>query len=173
MRSTERVALPAFQTLVDAHARDVTRLATALAGTSDGDDVAQQAWLQAWTAYPRLRSSRNLRSWLLTITARCATDRYRQRGRAPVPTDPLPEVPVTRPAEPDPELWAAVRNLPKRQRLAVALRYVADLDHAAIARTLGTTPAASRRLVSDALAALRTDALKDAEPAMKEGASDA
>jgi predicted RNA polymerase sigma factor len=47
--------------------------------------------------------------------------------------------------------------LPERQRLAVALRYVADLDHADIARHLGTTPAATRRLVSDALATLRRE----------------
>jgi hypothetical protein len=34
---------------------------------------------------------------------------------------------------------------------------VADLDHPTIAAALGTTPAMSRRLVSDALATLRKD----------------
>ena len=51
------VSLPAFQTLVDAHWRDVARLAHALAGPVDGDDVAQQAWTQALAAYPALRST--------------------------------------------------------------------------------------------------------------------
>ena len=51
------VKLPAFQTLVDAHWRDVARLAHALAGPVDGDDVAQQAWTQALAAYPSLRSA--------------------------------------------------------------------------------------------------------------------
>lgn len=166
MRSTDGVALPAFQSLVDAHARDVTRLAAALAGPADADDVAQQAWLQAWTAYPQLRTSRNLKSWLLTITARCATDRHRSRIRAPAPTDALPEPGVAGPTEPDPELWAAVRRLPERQRLAIVLRYVADLDHASIARTLDTTTAATRRLVSDALVNLR------AEPTVRQGERD-
>ncbi|HZC27640.1 MAG TPA: sigma-70 family RNA polymerase sigma factor [Actinopolymorphaceae bacterium] len=166
MRSTDGVALPAFQSLVDAHARDVSRLAAALAGPSDADDVAQQAWLQAWTAYPQLRTSRNLKSWLLTITARCATDRHRNRSRAPAPTDPLPDVAVSGPTEPDPALWSAVRRLPERQRLAIVLRYVADLDHASIARALDTTTAATRRLVSDALATLRT------EPTVTEGEFD-
>ena len=41
------------------------------------------------------------------------------------------------------------------QRLAVTLRFVGDLDHAEVARHLGTTPVATRRLVSDALATLR------------------
>ncbi len=48
---------------------------------------------------------------------------------------------------------AQVRALPERQREAVALRYIADLDHAGVAAAMGTTPAATRRLVSDALAA--------------------
>jgi RNA polymerase sigma factor (sigma-70 family) len=128
----------------------------------DGDDAAQQAWTQALQAYPTLRSATNLRGWLLTITARCAIDVHRARARAPVPIggpSRLPERPSTaaRPGAdpPDPALWNAVRHLPDRQRTAIALRYVADLDHPAIARLLGTTPAATRRLVCDALGTLR------------------
>ncbi len=54
------------------------------------------------------------------------------------------------------DIWVLVADLPERQRVAVALKYVADLDHAGVAAALGTTPAASRRLVSDALSTLRT-----------------
>lgn len=159
------VNLPPFQQLVDAHWRDVARLAWSLAGPGEGDDVAQQAWTQALAAYPRLTSATNLRSWLMTITARCAMDGHRSRTRRPVPVDELPEPGATAAApgadlvvlEADPRLWQRVRALPPRQREAVALRYVADLDHAAVARAMGTTQAATRRLVSDALAALRTE----------------
>ncbi|MFC5998777.1 RNA polymerase sigma factor [Quadrisphaera sp. GCM10027208] len=154
--------LPPFQQLVDAHWRDVARLAHALAGPVDGDDVAQQAWTQALAAYPTLTSGRNLRGWLMTITARCATDSYRARSRRPVPVATLLDAPTAAGADEvagdrilDGVLWGRVRTLPERQRTALALRYVADLDHAAIARVLGTTPTATRRLVSDALAALR------------------
>ncbi|MGL5858990.1 MAG: RNA polymerase sigma factor [Angustibacter sp.] len=153
------VTLPPFQDLVDAHWRDVARLAHALAGPGDGDDVAQQAWTQALAAYPRIRSSRNLRSWLLTITARCATDAHRGRARRPVPQESLPDRPggdvVEDAVLPDQALWDQVRGLPERQRTALVLRYVTDLDHRAVAAALGTTPTASRRLVSDALIALR------------------
>jgi RNA polymerase sigma factor (sigma-70 family) len=158
------VSLPPFQHLVDAHWRDVARLAHALAGPVDGDDVAQQAWTQALAAYPALTDGRNLRGWLLTVTARCATDVHRSRARRAVPVAELADgaagsVPsAAEQAElPDGELWARVRGLPERQRTALALRYVADLDHAAVARALGTTPAATRRLVSDALMRLRED----------------
>ncbi|GAB3685740.1 RNA polymerase sigma factor [Angustibacter aerolatus] len=150
------VHLPPFQQLVDAHWRDVARLAHALAGPDDGDDVAQQAWTQALAAYPGLRDARNLRSWLLTVTARCATDVHRARARRADPVAELPDRPAPdrRPADDD-GLWQQVRALPDRQRTAVVLRYVGDLDHAGVAAALGTTPAATRRLVSDALATLR------------------
>ncbi len=157
------VTLPPFQSLVDAHWRDVGRLAHALAGPVDGDDVAQQAWTRALAAYPSLTSARNLRSWLLTITHRCAMDAHRGRARRAVPNaDPGDIAAHPTQAGPeaeshDPELWARVGRLPERQRDAVVLRYVADLDHAAIAAALATTPGMSRRLVSDALATLRKD----------------
>jgi RNA polymerase sigma factor (sigma-70 family) len=170
------VKLPAFQHLVDQHWRDVARLAHALAGPTDGDDVAQQAWAKALAAYPRLRSAANLRSWLLTITAHCALDAHRARARRPVPIGDVSALDDAPPggrsllgtgasgqsggARLGPEdagdpLWVAVRGLPERQATAIALRYIADLDHAQIASALGTTPATSRRLVSDALGTLR------------------
>ena len=158
------VQLPAFQTLVDAHWRDVARLAHALAGPVDGDDVAQQAWVQALAAYPSLRSGQNLRGWLLTITHRCAMDSHRGRARRAVPHDDpaaLEDATVHAPSAdaglPDTDVWERVAALPSRQREAVVLKYVGDLDHPTIAAALGTTPVMSRRLVSDALATLRKD----------------
>jgi RNA polymerase sigma factor (sigma-70 family) len=158
------VNLPPFQRLVDDHWRDVARLARALAGPVDGDDVAQQAWTQAYAGYPGLTSARNLRGWLLTITHRCAMDVHRSRGRRAVPTDDEtvlagsasvdgPDVGLV-----DTELWERVARLPERQREAVVLKYVGDLDHPAIAELLGTTPTMSRRLVSDGLRNLRASA---------------
>ena len=158
------MTLPPFQLLVDAHWRDVARLAHALAGPVDGDDVAQQAWTQALSAYPRLRSTSNLRGWLLTITSRCAMDVHRTRGRRAVPAHDIATIGdlsgralVKGPEKdrPDESLWSHVADLPERQRHAVVLKYVVDLDHTSIARALGTTPTMSRRLVSDGLAALR------------------
>jgi len=158
------VTLPPFQQLVDEHWRDVARLAHALAGPVDGDDVAQQAWTQALTAYPRLRSSSNLRGWLLTITSHCAMDVHRSRSRraAPAPDIAMISEVSARAAvmgpdrdRPDERLWSHVANLPERQRHALVLKYVVDLDHPSIAKALGTTPTMSRRLVSDGLAALR------------------
>lgn len=149
------VRLPAFQELVDDHWRDVARLAAALAGAQDGPDVAQQAWTQALANYSSLSHARNLRGWLLTITARVATDFRRERGRGPTTESNPPDGVSQDPLPLDEQLWALVRELPERQRIAVALRYGLDLPHAEVARHLGTTTNASRRLVSDALKTLR------------------
>ena len=158
------MTLPPFQHLVDAHWRDVARLAHALAGPVDGDDVAQQAWTQALAAYPRVLSSTYLRGWLLTITSHCAMDVHLSRGRRAVPAQDIALIgevsgrAVVKGPErdrPDESLWSHVADLPERQRHAVVLKYVVDLDHPSIAKALGTTPAMSRRLVSDALATLR------------------
>ena len=164
------MTLPPFQYLVDAHWRDVSRLAHALAGPVDGDDVAQQAWTQALAAYPRVRSNTNLRGWLLTITSHCAMDVHRSRGRRPVPVADIVVIGEVAGRSlmkgqdgdrPDEVLWSRVADLPERQRHAVVLKYVVDLDHPSIARALGTTPTMSRRLVSDALATLRLATTKD------------
>lgn len=159
------MSLPPFQQLVDAHWRDVARLAKALAGPVDGDDVAQQAWTQAYAAYPSVRSAANLRGWLLTITHRCAMDVHRSRQRRAVPTDDETLARAgDRPAAGadaalvDEDLWRRVARLPERQREAVVLKYVGDLDHPAIAELLGTSATMSRRLVSDGLKALRETA---------------
>ena len=44
------------------------------------------------------------------------------------------------PAELDPGLWAAVRALPLRQREAIVLRYVLDLEQHEIAEAMGVSP---------------------------------
>ena len=104
------VTLPPFQRLVDAHWRDVARLAHALAGPVDGDDVAQQAWTQALAAYPRLRSSDNVRGWLLTITARCATDVHRARARRPVSVADVADTLVLTPVRAELAAYSELRD---------------------------------------------------------------
>jgi DNA-directed RNA polymerase specialized sigma24 family protein len=52
----------------------------------------------------------------------------------------------------NPEVWAAVRGLPERQRLAIVLRYVADLPEADVAEVMGV----SRGTVASTLSAARS-----------------
>lgn len=151
---------PPFQQLVDSHWRDVARYAYGLAGP-DGEDIAQQAWAKALDAYPSIKTTKNLRGWIMTITHRCAMDHFRRAKRSPTTIEVLApgQWEPTRPGAdaqlPDTELWAALRALPERPRMAVCLKFLADLDHQAISTHMDVSPEMSRRLVSDGLKQLR------------------
>jgi RNA polymerase sigma factor (sigma-70 family) len=153
------VKLPPFQTLLDTHAGDVHRFLVATVGRVEADDCYQETWLAALRAYPRLRDAGNLRGWLLTIANRKAIDSIRARRRAPLPAGadlPEPAVEDERGGD-DGSLRAAVRELPPKQRTAVAMRYELDADYRLIARAMGTSEEAARRNVHEGLKRLRRE----------------
>lgn len=152
------VSLPPFQRLLDAHGRDVHRFLIAAVGRHDADDCYQETWLAALRAYPRLRDATNLRGWLFTIAHRKAIDHVRSRRRfisvvAEVPDQAAPAAP---PAADD-DLWEHVRELPAKQRTALALRYVTDAAYSEIAAVMGTSEDAARRNVHEGLKRLRLE----------------
>src|SRR5512140_701741 len=124
------VRLPPFQTLLDAHGPDVHRFLVASVGRHDADDCYQETWLAAMRAYPRLRDASNLRSWIFTVAHRKAIDHVRARRRQAVPVAEVPERASDAIHEPEEELWGRVRELPNKQRTAVALRFIADAPYA-------------------------------------------
>jgi RNA polymerase sigma factor (sigma-70 family) len=155
--TSAQLTLPPFQELIDAHGRDVHRFLRSLVG-QDADDCYQETWIAALRAYPRLRDDSNLRGWILTVAHRKAIDRIRARRREAVPLAELPEPSsdgAVRVA--DQELWEAVRELPDKQRTAVALRYVVDAAYAEVASVMGTSEEAARRSVHEGLKRLRTE----------------
>jgi DNA-directed RNA polymerase specialized sigma24 family protein len=160
------VNLPPFQTLLDAHGRDVHRFLVASVGRIDADDCYQETWLAALRAYPKLRDASNLRSWIFTIASRKAIDHVRSRRRQAVPAGEVPEPAHTAVAhsaghpgggDPADGLWRRVRALPPKQRTALALRYVADAGYNEISAVMGTSEDAARRNVHEALSRLRTE----------------
>lgn len=139
--------VPPFQRFVDEHRAAVYRVARAMAGPHDADDVFQETFLAAYRAYPRLTSGGDLRAWVLTIATRKAIDAGRRRARSPLPVEAVPEraAPVSPdPLDGEPELWAAVQELPPKMRAAVVHRYVHDLAYAQVAELTGTTEEGAR-----------------------------
>ena len=151
--------LPPFQTLLDAHGRDVHRFLVASVGRVDADDCYQETWMAALRAYPKLRDASNLRGWIFTVAHRKVIDHVRARRRVAVPVGDVPEAESTCEASAprDEDLWAHVRELPPKQRTAVALRYVTDAGYEEIAAVMGTSQDAARRNVHEALKRLRTE----------------
>jgi RNA polymerase sigma factor (sigma-70 family) len=156
------VNLPPFQSLLDSYRGDVYRFLVASVGVVDADDVYQETWIAALRAYPRLRRADNLRGWLLRIAQNKAIDSQRARARRPLPSDSLPEraaAPEAAPVTPDgePELWAAVRRLPPKQRAAVFCRSVLGMPYSELAELLDSSEDAARRNVHEGLKALREE----------------
>jgi RNA polymerase sigma factor (sigma-70 family) len=150
------VSLPPFEHVVAEHSRVVLRVCRALLPATDAEDAAAETFLAALRAYPRLRPDSDVRAWLVTIAHRKAIDVHRVRARSAVPLAELPERP-TAPVDPLPDssLWDAVRDLPEKQRGAVAYHYVADLPYAEVGALMGTSEAAARRNAADGVRALR------------------
>jgi RNA polymerase sigma factor (sigma-70 family) len=151
------VTPPPFQRLLDEHAAVLLRFCAASVGPVDADDCFQETVIAALRAYPKLRNADNLRGWLLTIAHNKALDMHRARARRPIPVEAIEETPAEDVDHPDQQLWAAVDDLPPKQRGAVLLRFLGDLSHREIASLLGSSEDAARRSLADGLARLRKE----------------
>jgi len=147
--------LPPFQQFMDEHAPLVHRFLASSVPPYEVDDCFQETFLSALRAYPRLADGSNVRAWVLTIASRKAIDGHRRRARIDVSSGGVPDRPGAPGPEEDPELWAAVRKLPAKQRGAVVLRYVNDLTYREIAKVLDCSEAAARQSAKAGLDRLR------------------
>lgn len=153
----------AFDLLVEAHRRDVYRLAYRLLGNhADADDLAQDAFLRAYRALPRFRADATFRTWLTRIVLNLAADRRRERGgMKPVALEDLP--PGEQPTVParasgvlgDAALHRAVGQLPPRQRETLILRVFQDMRFHEIAKVMGCTVGTAKANFFHALRGLR------------------
>jgi RNA polymerase sigma factor (sigma-70 family) len=133
-----------------------------MVGAVDADDCFQETWIAALRAYPRLRRADNLRAWLLRIAHNKAIDAHRARSRRPVPVESVPEPAGPPPAaggaeDSQPELWARLRELPRKQRTAVFCREVLGMPYAELALLLESSEDAARRNVHEGLKKLRRE----------------
>ena len=146
-----------FEEVVAEHGEVVMRVCRALLRPADADDAWSETFLSALRAYPDLRPDSNIRGWLVTIAHRKALDVIRRTSRV----DPVADVPERTPSRADPELpdddlRAAIAALPTKQRAAVVLHYLGDLQYADVGAALDTSAAAARRSAADGIANLRT-----------------
>jgi len=155
------VKLPPFQALLDEHSTDLYRFCVATAGWGEADDCFQETWIAALRAYPKLRRADNLRAWLFRIAQNKAIDLHRSRGRRPVPVEAVAEMAAAEPEAPvldgQPELWAALRDLPPKQRTAVFCRTVLGMPYDELAELLESSEDAARHNVFEGLKKLRVE----------------
>jgi RNA polymerase sigma factor (sigma-70 family) len=151
-----------FQSFLDEHRAPVLAFLRAMVGPVDADDCFQETFMAALRNYESLDGA-NPRAWVMTIARNKAIDHHRARARRAVPKGDLPDIPAPSPADHDPELWAAVAELPEKQRTAVALRYAADLRYREVGAAMETSEEAARRNVHEGLRKLRERVSREGE----------
>jgi RNA polymerase sigma factor (sigma-70 family) len=157
------MSLPAFERVVADHGPALLRFCARRAGPQRAEDVFQETMLAALRKYPALRDAEAIGPWLYAIAANKAIDAHRAAARSAVAV-PDPEILVEGTVDPpgfDREIWAAVKELPAKQRQAVGLRFLADLSHGEIGEAMGTSEAAARRSVFEGLRTLRRRGVDD------------
>ncbi|MBD0330393.1 MAG: sigma-70 family RNA polymerase sigma factor, partial [Thermoleophilia bacterium] len=143
--------------LFDEHGRLVLGLCRGLlADAAEAEDAAQQTFLSAYRSLLAGRLPRDEAAWIATIARNECRGRIRKRMRAPATTplaDDLPVAAVADTAETAErnadveQLRAALRDLPARQRTALALREFYGLRQDEVAAAMGIEQATVESLL--------------------------
>jgi RNA polymerase sigma factor (sigma-70 family) len=155
-------------------ARSATRLALRTAAAlvesrEEAADIAQEVAIDVLGSLDKLRDPEAFDAWVHRITVRQALRRLKKRRRDRATETPLAllgesdQPPASEGVDRDTVLAArgalasAFGELPPKQRLALALRYVHDLSDAEIAAALDCRTGTVHALLSRGRAALRQD----------------
>jgi RNA polymerase sigma-70 factor, ECF subfamily len=154
LNAQPRTAADDFTDAVGPHyAGLVRRLTMVVADRESGQDLAQDAYLQAFRAWDRF-DGQDVRAWLYTIGLRLAFNERRRRGRLIAlfgrRTEQEPWVDAL-----DPELGDALQDLRPEHRAALLLSAVDGYTQAEIAGMLGVPPGTVASWLSRTKAQLR------------------
>ena len=145
--------------------RSFVAAASAIVGDQEeAFDLVQDAFAAAVRARGRFRGGR-LDAWLWRILLNKARDSRRNAARRMAASaGPVPELDSQDGAQPgDSDIRAQLARLPERQRMAIFLRYYADLDYSGIAAVLGVAPGTVAATLHAAHAFLRRELMEVAE----------
>lgn len=145
------------------HAEHPRLVAIVLALTGDrgqAEDVAQEALLRAYRRWDTVGRYDKPGAWTRRVALNLATSHRRRRRSEERAVLRLAATPATAVGDPvaDPvaaaDVWAVVRTLPRQQRAAVVLHYLADESVADIAVALGCAEGTAKAHLHQARRAL-------------------
>jgi F-type H+-transporting ATPase subunit beta len=154
----------AFEMLVQRYQDFAYAVAFAIVGDRHlAHDVAQEAFLQAHRDLQSLREPRAFGAWLRRLLAKHSDRLQRRKHPVTVPLDAAwdahdgmpPPGDVVEAAELAELVRAEVNRLPERERVAIALYYVADRPQNEIAAFLQVPPSTIKKRLHDARARLK------------------
>ena len=135
-RSAARGSVEAAQVLFARHWDEVRRIAHMVCGRASlGDEVAQEAAVEAFARIDRFRADGPFGAWLRRIVVTRGLNALRSERRLTV-LDDAPGLAAGEAVAADPLLMRAVDSLPSAQRVVVVLRFGLDLSPSEIAQAL-------------------------------------
>ena len=164
-----------FAQLVFAMSPRLNRLAYAVCGDRPlAEDAVQSAMVSAYRTWPRARDADSSEAYLRKMVVNQLLSWRRRKSwgttalldRAHEPSRASHEDEVVE----HERVWAAVGELPPRQRAVIVLRYYEGMSEADIAESLGIRPGTVKSQSSAAMARLRA-VLGDAEAPVTAGDS--
>jgi RNA polymerase sigma-70 factor (ECF subfamily) len=150
-----------FEELVGPWVDEMYRAAAAIVGEADARDVTQEALLDAWRGFARLRDRAQLRPWLHAILANRSRKHLRARRSRPrlIAVASWPETGVDDRSAAFAErerLDRAFDSLPADQRIALALHYTLDLSVPQVASVLSVPEGTVKSRIHAGVERLRT-----------------
>lgn len=143
----------AFSALVEKYKDPVFNVAYRMLGNpTEAEDVAQEAFVRAYTQLHTYKDSHRFSTWLLSIASHLSIDQLRRRRFLALPLENVPFLEWIADVGPGPEQSALRREtaddmqrildtLPVKYRAVLLLRYWHDFSYEEIAQTLELTPA--------------------------------
>jgi RNA polymerase sigma factor (sigma-70 family) len=139
----------------------------ALASREDAEDATSEIFLKARVRLSSYESSRPFAPWLYKVAANHCWDEIRKRRTRAEIDDAEPELSTLEAEAPTPQeavlaiesrdsLRRVIAELDDRSRLAIALRYYADMSYEDIGQALGISPNFVGVLLLRARRAMRT-----------------
>jgi RNA polymerase sigma factor (sigma-70 family) len=124
-----------------------------LQNREDAEDAAAETLARLYERWEYLRARPELHAWVARVSTNLALDQVNRRKRHLPP--PTGQADISDGVIERIEFAQAIRDLPRRQREVIALRYFADLPDAEVALVLRISHATERTHLQRALAALR------------------
>lgn len=149
-----------IEAMMTAYGTDMLRLcALQLGDWREAEDAAQDTFVKAWKALPRFKGECSEKTWLFRIAVNTCRDYQRTGWFRHMDRSVTPEEMPGQSRQEDGllrgEIAGAVGALPRRERMAVLLRYYQGMSLEETARAMGISASTAKRLLKKANALLR------------------
>jgi RNA polymerase sigma-70 factor (sigma-E family) len=159
----DRTVRDDFSEFVVARGPALQRTAYLLTGDwGRAEDLLQTVLVKALRHWTRVRAG-SPEAYVRAALARTAISSWRRRWRGEIPYSTLPDVATDSWSDTERRtvVFAALRQLPARQRAVIVLRFYEDLTEAAVADALGVSVGTVKSQTAKALQHLRVSPLAD------------